>query len=236
VSERTPDTIDVLLVDDQRLLREGLRTLLELHPDLHVVGEATDGIDAEEQVGQLRPNVVLMDLRMPHRDGVAATARIHQRFPATHVLVLTTFDDDELVFRSIESGACGYLLKDVGSDVLAHAVRAAARGDSPLQPSIARKLLKRLRQPLEPAAVPLEGETFTTRDRDVLRRLAEGATNRDIADDLALTEGTVKNYISALLAKTGLHDRTQLALYAARYGFSGHRLSSHRVDADRAPG
>jgi DNA-binding NarL/FixJ family response regulator len=223
VSDRASSTIDVLLVDDQRLLREGLRTLLELHSDLRVVGEASDGLDAEAQVGLLRPKVVLMDLRMPHRDGVAATARIHQRFPATQVLVLTTFDDDELVFRSIEAGACGYLLKDVGSDALADAVRAAARGDSPLQPSIARKVLKRLRHPPEPAAAPLEGESFTARDRDVLRRLADGATNREIADDLALTEGTIKNYISALLAKTGLHDRTQLALFAARSGLAGRR-------------
>jgi DNA-binding NarL/FixJ family response regulator len=212
-------TIDVLLVDDQRLLREGLRTLLELHADLRVVGEAADGFEAEYQVECLRPSVVLMDLRMPHRDGVAATARIHERFPATYVLVLTTFDDDELVFRSLEAGACGYLLKDVGSDALADAIRSAARGDSPLQPSIARKVLKRLRQPLGPAPEPLEGQTFTARDRDVLRRLAEGATNREIAGDLALTEGTVKNYISVLLTKTSLHDRTQLALFAARHGF-----------------
>jgi DNA-binding NarL/FixJ family response regulator len=212
--------IDVLLVDDQRLLREGLRTLLELHSDIRVVGEAADGVEAEQQVERLRPSVVLMDLRMPRRDGVAATARIHQRFRATHVLVLTTFDDDELVFRSLEAGACGYLLKDVGSDALAEAVRAAARGDSPLQPSIARKVLERLRQPTSPAAVPLQPEMFTARDYDVLRRLAEGATNREIAGGLALTEGTVKNYISALLGKTSLHDRTQLALFAARHGFA----------------
>jgi DNA-binding NarL/FixJ family response regulator len=212
--------IDVLLVDDQRLLRQGLRTLLELHADIRVVGEAVDGLEAEQQVELLRPSVVLMDLRMPRRDGVAATAHIHAGFPATHVLVLTTFDDDELVFRSLEAGACGYLLKDVGSDALAEAVRAAARGDSPLQPSIARKVLQRLRQPPSATPAPLEATMFTARDRDVLRRLAEGATNREIAADLALTEGTVKNYISALLAKTSLHDRTQLALFAARHGFA----------------
>jgi len=211
--------IDVLLVDDQRLLREGLRTLLELHADLRVVGEAADGIEAEKQVERLRPSVVLMDLRMPHRDGVAATTRIQQRFPLTHVLVLTTFDDDELVFRSLEAGACGYLLKDVGSDALADAVRAASRGESPLQPSIARKVLKRLRQPAAPTRA-VDWELFTARDRDVLQRLARGATNREIAADLSLTEGTVKNYISAVLAKTSLHDRTQLALFAMRHGFA----------------
>jgi len=213
--------IDVLLVDDQRLLREGLRTLLELHADLHVVGEATDGIEAEQQVERLRPAVVLMDLRMPHRDGVAATERVHQRFPSTHVLVLTTFDDDELVFRSLQAGACGYLLKDVGSDALADAVRAAAHGDSPLQPSIARKVLKRLRQAAPSTTAPVDWEGFTARDRDVLRQLAAGATNREIAADLALSEGTVKNYISTVLAKTSLHDRTQLALFAVRHGFAG---------------
>jgi len=213
--------IDVLLVDDQRLLREGLRTLLELHADLHVVGEATDGIEAEQQVERLRPAVVLMDLRMPHRDGVAATERVHQRFPSTHVLVLTTFDDDELVFRSLEAGACGYLLKDVGSDALADAVRAAAHGDSPLQPSIARKVLKRLRQAAPSTTAAVDWEGFTARDRDVLRQLAAGATNREIAADLALSEGTVKNYISTVLAKTTLHDRTQLALFAVRHGFAG---------------
>ena len=146
-------------------------------------------------------------------------ARIHARFPAAHVVVLTTFDEDELVFRSLDAGACGYVLKDVGSDALADAVRAAARGESPLQPSIARKVLQRLRQPSAPERTALESGLFTARDRDVLRRLAEGATNREIASDLALTEGTVKNYISALLAKTSLHDRTQLALFAARGGY-----------------
>lgn len=137
--------ISILLVDDQSLLREGLRTLLELHPDLRIVGEAGDGIVAEALVERLSPDVVLMDLRMPHRDGVEATRRIVERSPTVQVLVLTTFDDDELVFRSVEAGAAGYLLKDVGSDALANAIRAAHRGESPLQPSVARKLLGRLR-------------------------------------------------------------------------------------------
>src|SRR6266849_9517544 len=142
-----PDAIRGLLVDDQRLLREGLRTLLELHRDLRVVGEAGDGQEAEDMTARLQPQVVLMDLRMPRLDGVTATQRIKQRWPDVQVLVLTTFDDDELVFRSIEAGASGYLLKDVGSDALAEAVRAASRGDAPLQPSVARKILGRLRSP-----------------------------------------------------------------------------------------
>jgi DNA-binding NarL/FixJ family response regulator len=219
------ERVSVLLVDDQRLLREGLRTLLELHPDLQVVGEAGDGVEAESLVERLRPRVVLMDLRMPRRDGVEATRRIVARWPRVQVLVLTTFDDDELVFRSIEAGASGYLLKDVGSDALAEAIRAAGRGESPLQPSVARTVLRRLRRgglvnPPSQAAVPTTVDVLTGRELDVLRLLGRGATNREIAERLVLTEGTVKNYVSAILAKTGLGDRTQAALYAVRQGLT----------------
>jgi DNA-binding NarL/FixJ family response regulator len=214
----TPERIDVLLVDDQSLLREGLRTLLELHADLRVVGEAGDGLDAERLVERFRPGVVLMDLRMPRRNGVEATRRITTRWPNVQVLVLTTYDDDELVFQSIEAGASGYLLKDVGSDALADAIRAASRGESPLRPSIARKVLRRLRARPSSSVADAPTEPLTGRELDVLRLLGTGATNRDIAERLSLTEGTVKNYISAILAKTGLHDRTQAALYAVRRG------------------
>lgn len=215
--------VNVLLVDDQRLLREALRTLLELHQDSCVVGEASDGIRAEALVEELHPHVVLMDLRMPRRDGVEATRRITVRWPEVQVLVLTTYDDDELVFRSIEAGASGYLLKDVGSDSLADAIRAAARGESPMQPSVARKVLKKLRSDppsswsLKQASLP-QGTSFTNREMDVLRLLGGGATNQEIAERLSLTAGTVRNYISAILAKTGLRDRTQAALLAVRYG------------------
>src|SRR5262249_27335651 len=193
---------------------------------LRVVGEAGDGHAAEALVEELRPQVVLMDLRMPRRDGVTATRRITTRWPDVRVLVLTTYDDDDLVFRSIDAGASGYLLKDVGSDVLAEAVRAAARGDAPLQPAIARKVLARLRA--AGAGTPADGTTTTApmaepltgRELDVLRLLGTGATNRDIAERLSLTEGTVKNYISSILAKTGLHDRTQAALLAVRQGLT----------------
>jgi DNA-binding NarL/FixJ family response regulator len=230
--------ISILLVDDQSLLREGLRTLLELHPDLRIVGEAGDGIVAESLVERLRPDVVLMDLRMPRRDGVEATRRIVERWPHVQVLVLTTFDEDELVFRSIEAGAAGYLLKDVGSDALAEAVRVAHRGESPLQPSVARKLLGRLRASpqdcdrrptvsrqagntaLDGRSPPDPAEPLTQRELDVLRLLAAGATNHEIAGRLGLTDGTVKNYVSTLLGKTGLRDRTQLAVWAIHRGLS----------------
>lgn len=224
IEPSAPDPIRILLVDDQRLLRDGLRTLLELHPDLRVVGEAGDGLEAEVQVERLRPQVVLMDLRMPRRDGVAATSRITGRWPDVQVLVLTTYDDDELVFRSLEAGASGYLLKDVGSEALAEAVRAASRGESPLQPSVARKVLSKLRAGTPPAA-PRAGsepgsEMLTEREIGVLRLLGTGATNREIAEALSLTEGTVKNYISAILSKTRMRDRTQAALFAVRHGLT----------------
>jgi DNA-binding NarL/FixJ family response regulator len=224
VPEQEP--VRVLLVDDQRLMREGLRTLLELHRDLCVVGEAGDGSEAEDLAAELQPRVVLMDLRMPRMDGVSATQRIKRRWPDIQILVLTTFDDDELVFRSIEAGASGYLLKDVGSDALADAVRAASRGEAPLQPSVARKILGRLRS-AAPVAPPqsmldsLVGEGLSERELAILRLLGRGAANREIAETLALTEGTVKNYISAILAKTGLHDRTQAAIFAVRHNLTG---------------
>jgi DNA-binding NarL/FixJ family response regulator len=222
-----PERIRILLVDDQRLMREGLRTLLELHRDMHVIGEAADGAEAEHfiKTTELQPRVVLMDLRMPRVDGVSATARIKRKWPAIQILVLTTFDDDELVFHSIEAGASGYLLKDVGSDALADAVRAASRGEAPLQPSVARKILTRLRSPATvPPRPPAESiaENLSERELAVLRLLGQGASNRGIAESLALTEGTVKNYI---LAKTGSHDRTQAALYAVH-----HHLTDRTID------
>jgi DNA-binding NarL/FixJ family response regulator len=224
IGVRPDATVSVLLVDDQRLLREGLRTLLELHTDLRVVGEAGDGLEAESLVQRLQPRVVLMDLRMPRRDGVAATRRIAARWPQTQVLVLTTFDDDELVFQSIAAGASGYLLKDVGSDALAEAIRAAGRGESPLQPSVARKILRQLRTaPRAPRLATARDpilDLLTSRELDIMRLLGTGATNREIAQHLSLTEGTVKNYISTILAKTQLHDRTQAALLAVRQGLA----------------
>jgi DNA-binding NarL/FixJ family response regulator len=231
---RPGDDITVVLVVDQHLMREGLRTLLDLHAGIRVVGEAGDGAEAEALVERLHPQVVLMDLRMPRRDGVEATRRITARWPDIQVLVLTTFDDDDLVFRAIEAGASGYLLKDIGSDALVSAIQAASRGESPLQPSVARKVLRRLRTgtpgPLGAPELAPGAEPLTARELDILRLLGSGASNREIAERLALTEGTVKNYLSAILAKTGLRDRTQAALFAARQGLVASGVRNQPIE------
>jgi len=174
--------IRLLLVDDQALFREGLRTLLSLHEDLQVVGEAGNGLEALSAADSLRPDVVLMDLRMPVLDGVAATRRLLAAHPATRVIVVTTFDDDELVFDGLRAGAIGYLLKDVSSDKLVEAIRAAASGESFLQPSIAAKVLaefNRLERRLPPT--PALAEPLSERELDILRLMAEGDSNKEIA-------------------------------------------------------
>lgn len=208
--------IRILLVDDQALFREGLRTLLSMQADLEVVGEAGDGEQALREAARLRPDVVLMDLRMPVLDGVAATRRLQAVQPTCRVIVLTTFDDDEYVFEGLRAGAIGYLLKDVSSQALFEAVRAAARGESCLQPSIAAKVVAefaRLTAPAPSPAAPLV-EPLSDRELQVLRLVAAGATNREIAARLFITPGTVKNHLTNILGKLGVSDRAQAALKA----------------------
>lgn len=212
--------IRVLLVDDQALFREGLRTLLSIWPDLEVVGEAGDGAEAVETAVALRPDVVLMDLRMPVLDGVAATRRLRQELPDCKIIVLTTFDDDEHVFDGLRAGAVGYLLKDVPSEKLVEAIRAAADGTSFLQPSIAAKVLAeftRLTPTTAPAAQPLV-EPLSERELEILALLAAGGSNREIANQLYIAEGTVKNHVTNILGKLGVRDRTQAALKAKELG------------------
>jgi DNA-binding NarL/FixJ family response regulator len=208
--------VRVLLADDQALFREALATLLGARPEVQVVGEAGDGFQALQRSADLRPDVVLMDLHMPVLDGIAATRRLRAEQPEVRVLALTTFDDDEDVFEALRAGALGYLLKDVSSDRLVEAVLAAARGESVLQPSVAAKVVARLaqldaapRSRPQPLVVPL-----SDRELDVLRLLADGRSNREIAGDLFLAEGTVKNHVTNVLAKLGARDRTQAALRA----------------------
>jgi DNA-binding NarL/FixJ family response regulator len=212
--------VRVLLADDQALFREALATLLEVRPEIEVVGEAGDGAAALERSAVLRPDVVLMDLHMPVLDGIAATRRLKVEQPEVRVLALTTFDDDEDVFAALRAGAVGYLLKDVTSDRLVEALLAAARGESVLQPSVAAKVVARFAQlPDEPAPRPQPLVVpLSDRELDVLRRLADGESNREIAAALFLAEGTVKNHVTNVLAKLGARDRTQAALRARALG------------------
>ncbi len=214
------EPIRILLVDDQRLMREGLRTLLELEPDLEVVGEAGDGETALEACAALQPDVVLMDIRMPGMDGVEATRRMRERWPETRVIILTTFDDDAYVFEGLRAGALGYLLKDVSGEELAEAVRTVAAGGALIQPSVARKVVAEFARLAPPARPAEEGlpEPLSEREREVLRLVAQGLTNREIAARLHLTEGTVKNYVTSVLQKMGVRDRTQAVLRAQELG------------------
>ncbi|WP_341526709.1 response regulator transcription factor [Nostoc sp. UHCC 0302] len=209
--------IKVLLVDDQSLIRQGLKALLELEPDLELVGEAENGEQAISLVAQLQPDVVLMDIRMPVMDGVAATREIQKHFPGTKILVLTTFDDDEYVTAALQNGAMGYLLKDTPSEELAVAIRAVHKGYTQLGPGIVKKLLTQfsnseLTQPTPPAP-PILAE-LTPREKEVLQLIATGASNREIAQELYISEGTVKNHVTNILNRLNLRDRTQAAIFA----------------------
>jgi DNA-binding NarL/FixJ family response regulator len=207
--------IRIVLVDDQTLIRQGIATLLEIEPDLTVVGTAGNGHEALEVVAQTAPDVVLMDIRMPVMDGVSATRDLVARDPNLGVIILTTFDDDEYVFEGLKAGARGYMLKDADASEIVAAVRTVAGGQALIQPSIARKVVAEFsrmadRAPTapEPTHDPLP-EPLTEREREVLRAIAEGLSNREIADRLVITEGTVKNHVSNLLAKLEVRDRTQ---------------------------
>ena len=212
--------IKILLVDDQPLFREGLRTLLSVQPDFEVVGEAGNGEEAISLARKLLPSVVLMDLQMPVLDGVAATRRLHQDLPDCHVIVLTTFDDDEMVFDGLRAGAIGYLLKDAPSEKLGEAIRLAARGESFLQPSVAAKVVAEFARLTSKPAMNSRAlvEPLSDRELEILSLIANGASNREIAGTLFLAEGTVKNHVTNILGKLGVRDRTQAALKARNTG------------------
>jgi DNA-binding NarL/FixJ family response regulator len=212
--------IRILLVDDQARFRESLALLLGGQPDLLVVGEAANGEAALAQVAAARPQVVLMDLRMPILDGVAATRRLGAEHPDVQVIALTTFDDDEDVFAALRAGALGYLLKDVSGVTLFDAVRAAARGESFLPPAIATKVvagITRMGEALQAPPRPLP-HPLSERELQIVQLLAQGATNREIAAALVVAEGTVKNHITNVLGKLGARDRAQAALIAKDLG------------------
>lgn len=214
------ETLALLLVDDQRLMRDGLRTLLELEEDMTVVGEAEDGEEAIAAYEELSPDVVLMDIRMPVLDGVQATRRICERWPGARILILTTFDDDAYVFEGLRVGALGYLLKDVSGAELASAIRTVAGGGALIGPSLARRVLGALNRPHAVGEGRGEGlaEPLTEREQEILALVAQGKSNPQIASDLHLAEGTVKNYVSSILQKMGARDRTEAALRGRSLG------------------
>ncbi|PDW03265.1 response regulator [Candidatus Viridilinea mediisalina] len=216
--------IRVVLVDDQTLVRQGIQTLIELEDDICVVGTASDGREALAVVATQRPDVVLMDIRMPHMDGVAATRALLAEQPSLGVIILTTFDDDEYVFAGLRAGARGYMLKDTNADEIVAAVRTVAAGEALIQPSITRKVVAEFSRLANerptPVVTPLL-EALTEREHDVLRAIALGHSNREIANQLMITEGTVKNHVSNLLAKLEVRDRTQAVLRAQQLGLLG---------------
>lgn len=219
MSGEPEEPVRVLVVDDQRLIRDGIASLLSLRPGIAVVGTAADGREAVAVALELRPDVVLMDVRMPELDGVEAVAVLRERAPECRVVMLTTFDDEDYVVRALRAGASGYLLKDLPAEELARAVRLAHAGVTQLESSVARRLTEALPSP-GPAAptAALAPADLTPREIDILRLVAHGHTNREIATRLFLSEGTVKNHISRILTRLSLRDRTQAALRARDLG------------------
>lgn len=212
--------IKVMIADDQRLMREGLKTILDLEEDLTVVQLAENGRDALNKIADAQPDVVLMDIRMPVMDGVECTGIIRQQYPDVRVLILTTFDDDEFIIEALKSGAVGYILKDLSSEKLVGAIRDAYNGNSIMQPEIAAKVISHITGiKKEPAANNAASdqehpEELTDREKDVLQLVGKGLSNTEIAKKLYLSEGTVKNYISNLYSKLEVYDRSKLTLYA----------------------
>jgi DNA-binding NarL/FixJ family response regulator len=212
--------IRILLVDDQVLFRESLHAYLSLQPDYRVVGEAANGEQAIRLAATLKPDVILMDVRMPVMDGVEATRLLHTAQPGCRVIMLTTFDDDEYVFEALRNGAVGYLLKDTSAEKLFEALRAAAKGESFLQPSIAAKVVEEFARMarLTPKKSESLIEQLSPRELEILRLIAGGINNREIAARLYITEGTVKNHVTEILSKLGVTDRTQAAIKARDLG------------------
>ena len=207
-------SIRVLVVDDQPLVRSGLQLIIDARPDIELVGEAANGNEALQLAATLDPDVILMDVRMPELDGVEATKRLVASGARARILVLTTFDLDEYVYAAIEAGASGFLLKDVEPAALVDAIRAVAAGNTLLGPEATRRLLERFARPPEPR--PLEG--LTERETEILRLLAAGRSNAEIAEQLVVTEATVKSHVSAILRKLGLRDRVQAVVAAYEAG------------------
>ena len=216
--------IRVLVADDQQLLRAGFRVILEAEPDISVVGEAADGVAAVEQALSTRPDVVLMDIRMPRLDGLAATEQLMARPDPPRVVVLTTFDQNEYVVRALKAGAYGFLLKDAPPSRLITAIRAAASGEALIEPSITRRLIERFALGDPAATPPTVLDALTDRERAVLRLVARGMSNAEIAADMVIAETTVKTHVARILTKLGLRDRVQAVVLAYDCGFVTRRM------------
>ena len=217
--------IRVLLADDQDIIRTGLTIILNHQADIEVIGQAADGAEAIDLAKKLQPDVILMDIKMPQLNGIQATRQIVTALPKTQIIILTTYDTDDGVFDGIRAGAIGYLLKDTSGDNLAEAVRGALRGESQIDPTVARKVLREFQQLAtrrsttpQPVAEEEPLERLTDREEEVLKLLAGGLANKEIAQQLSLSEGTVKNHISAILMKLHANDRTQAVLTALKRG------------------
>lgn len=208
--------IRILIADDHAVVREGLRGLIATEPDMLLIGEATDGVEAVNKSHQLQPDVIVLDLSMPRKDGLTAIGEIKTVLPQARILVLTSFAEEDKVFPALQAGALGYMLKDSSSQELLQAIRSIYRGESPVYPSVARKVLDRLSQSTESRPE----DTLTDREKQVLRLVAQGLSNEDIAEKLVTTERTVRSHVGSILEKLDLENRTQAALYALRVGLA----------------
>ncbi|MGG4267939.1 response regulator [Peribacillus simplex] len=214
--------IRVLIVDDQPLIREGLAALLNLRPEIEVVGMASDGMEAYESALEMKPDIVLMDIRMTRTNGVEGTRLITSSLPDTKVLMLTTFQDSELIFSALQEGASGYLLKDMSADMITNGIKTVQSGGMVLPPEITAQMLQEIKRNRETivSVKPAVLQDLTKREHDVLLNLGYGKNNKEIATTLSITEGTVKNHVSNIISKLELRDRTQAAVFAVRYGIT----------------
>lgn len=223
-------SVRVLVVDDQQLIRDGIASMLDIQPGVVVVGTAKNGQEALEQASALAPDIILMDIHMPVMNGIEATLKLRQQIPESQVVMLTTFDDESYIIRSLQAGACGYLLKDIAVDELAQAIKLAHAGVYQLAPEIAGKLVGNLMVKSQPKAPKPSEFGLTKRELEVLNLIARGATNREIAEQLFVSQGTVKNHVSSILNRLGLRDRMQAALFAIENNLAARSDESELKD------